>query len=187
MLESTPSRIHVRWTYQSADLPYKVGGDAATEDFYFSPDGFGTRTLTLQSSPGADYELSEFIVLTPQSAYPLEVLPKNIAEFVFLDGSRQDVSFPFHSKPGAEAGFFANKMENPRKVPIIYRLHLHKDDPATAIYFYPRDLTTPIAYAPFYDRGYLVTPAYCGSHWPLGRGKSTLWSIDDRLYSNPGH
>ncbi|HVW87797.1 MAG TPA: hypothetical protein VHB50_24095, partial [Bryobacteraceae bacterium] len=52
---------------------------------------------------------------------------------------------------------------------------------------YPGDLTTPIAYAPFYDRGYLVTPAYWGSHWPLGRGTSTGRTIDDRIYLNPGH
>jgi hypothetical protein len=187
IVESTPSRIHVRWTYQSTDFMYKVWGDAATEDFYFYPDGFGTRTLTLKSVPGADYELSEFIVLTPQSAYPLEVLPKNLAEMIYLDGSKEEISFPYRVKPGNGDNFFANKIENSRKIPIVYRLRTHKDDAATAIYFYPGDLTMPIAYAAFYDRGYLVTPAYWGSHWPLGRGTTTGRTIDDRIYSNPGH
>jgi hypothetical protein len=45
----------------------------------------------------------------------------------------------------------------------------------------------PLAFGPFYDRGYLVTPAYWGSHWPLGRGNTTGRTIDDRIYLNPGH
>jgi len=187
IVESTPARVHVRWTYQSTDFTYKVWGDAAAEDFIFYPDGYGTRTLTLKTIPGADYELSEFIVLTPQAAYPLDVLPKNLVDMVYLDGSKEEIVFPYRSKPGAGHDFFANKIENSRKIPIIYRIRLHKDDAATAIYFYPHDLTMPIAYAAFYDRGYLVTPAYWGSHWPLGRGTSTGRVIDDRIYSNPGH
>ena len=61
----------MRWTYQSTDLHYKVWGDQAVEDYYFYPDGFGTRVLTLKADPANDYELSEFIILTPQGAYPL--------------------------------------------------------------------------------------------------------------------
>jgi hypothetical protein len=187
ILESTPSRVRVRWTYQSTDFLYKVWGDEAQEDFCFYPDGFGTRTLTLKSAPGADYELSEFIILTAQSAYPFEVLPKDIVDKVYLDGSKEAISFPYHSKsPGAE-NFLDNKIPNTRKLQIIYRIHIHKDDGSTPIYFYPKDTTMPLAFGPFYDRGYLVTPAYWGSHWPLGRGNSTGRTIDDRIYSNPGH
>jgi hypothetical protein len=72
ILESTPSRVHVRWSYQSCDFNYKVFGDAAQEDFYFYPDGFGTRVMTLKSVPGADYELSEFIILSPPRPTPLK-------------------------------------------------------------------------------------------------------------------
>ena len=188
IMESTPSRVHVRWTYQSTDFLYKVWGDEAAEDFYFYPDGFGTRTLSLKSAPGADYELSEFIILTAQSTYPLEVLPKDMVDMLYLDGAKETISFPYRSKAGApDGGILNNKIENRRKVPIIYRIHIHKKDDATPIYFYPKDLTMPAAYAPFYDRGYLVTPAYWGSHWPLGRGTSTGRTIDDRIYSNPGH
>jgi hypothetical protein len=128
IVESTASRVHVRWTYQSTDFTYKVWGDSAAEDFYFYPDGFGTRTLTLKSAPGADYELSEFIVLTPQSAYPLEVLPKNLAELIYLDGFKEEISFPCPAKSGAGDNFFANRIENSRKIPIVYRLRTHKDD-----------------------------------------------------------
>ena len=187
IVESTPSRVHVKWSYQSTDFMYKVWGDAAVEDFYFYPDGFGTRILSLKSAPGADYELSEFIILTAQSTYPLQVLPRTIADLIYLDGFKEEVSFPFRPKAGATKGFLANKLENYRGIPIVYRLHIHRDDRATPIYFYPGDLTMPIAYNPFYDRGYLVTPAYWGSHWPLGRGTSTGNAIDDRIYSNPGH
>ena len=35
IVESTASRVHVRWTYQSTDLNYKVFGDSAVEDYYF--------------------------------------------------------------------------------------------------------------------------------------------------------
>ena len=65
IVESTAARVHVRWTYQSTDLHYKVWGDEAVEDYYFYPDGFGTRVLTLKTAPETEYELSEFIILTP--------------------------------------------------------------------------------------------------------------------------
>jgi hypothetical protein len=184
IVESTAARVHVRWTYQSTDFQYKVWGDSAVEDYYFYPDGFGTRVLTLRSKPAADYELSEFIVLTPQSAYPLEVLPASITELLYLDGEKVRLPCPY---PRLEPTFQAGKIPNPRNVPIVFRNHIHKEEAATAIYFCPGDTTTPIAFQPFHDRGYLVTPTYWGSHWPLGRGKSTGWSIDDRIDSNPAH
>jgi hypothetical protein len=187
IVESTPSRVHVRWTYQSTDFTYKVWGDQATEDYYFYPDGFGTRVMTLTSAPGADYELTEFIVLTPQSAYPFEVLPSHLADVLFLDGEKKAITFPFHPEKNIPAGQPPTKVTNPRKMPMVYRIFDEKTDPAAAIYFNPRDTTTPWAFQPFYDRGVMVTPAYWGSHWPLGRGKSTGYAIDDRIYSNPGH
>ncbi len=72
IVESTPARVHVRWSYQSTDFNYKVWGDAAVEDYYFYPDGFGTRVVNLKADPKNDYELSEFIILTPQGAYPFD-------------------------------------------------------------------------------------------------------------------
>ena len=75
IVESTPARVHVRWSYQSTDFNYKVWGDEAIEDYYFYPDGFGTRVVSLKADPKNDYELSEFIILSPQGAYPFEVLP----------------------------------------------------------------------------------------------------------------
>ena len=93
IIESTSARVHVRWSYQSCDFNYKVWGDSAVEDFYFYPDGFGTRVLTLQSAPNSDYELSEFIILTPQDAYPLDVLPANLVEILFLDGEKREIDF----------------------------------------------------------------------------------------------
>ncbi|MBN1420218.1 MAG: hypothetical protein JXP34_15670 [Planctomycetes bacterium] len=181
ILESTPARIRVRWSYQSCDFKYKVWGDSAVEDYTFYPDGFGTRVLTLQSAPGADYELSEFIILTPQSTYPFSVLPPDLVDIIFLDGEKREISFPFLA---AEQG---DKMKS-RDIPAIYRVRMHKDDPAAAIYFNPLDTRLPpTVFGPFADEGEIVTPCYWGSHWPLARGKTTGSTIDDRVRFTPCH
>jgi hypothetical protein len=181
ILESTPARIHVRWSYQSCDFHYKVWGDSAVEDFYFYPDGFGTRVLTLQSVPTGDYELNEFIILTPQATYPLSVLPLNLVDVLFLDGQKRELMFPFLP---AEQG---EKVQS-RDVPAIYRVRLHNDESLAAVYFNPLELKMPPAvFAPFFDKGQLVTPTYWGSHWPLARGKTTGAAIDDRVQFTPCH
>lgn len=181
IIESTSARVHVRWSYQSCDFHYKVWGDSAEEDFYFYPDGFGTRVLTLQSAPNSDYELSEFIILTPQDAYPLDVLPTNLVEILFLDGEQREITFPY------DASKQRGKLQS-RNLPAVYRVRLHKDDPLTAIYFHPQDhRLPPVVYAPFMDAGRIVTPCYWGSHWPLARGQSTGGAINDRIHVSPAH
>ena len=68
-------------------------------------------------------------------------------------------------------------------VPALYRVRLHKDEPQAAIYFNPLDTQLPPAvFGPFSDQGRMVTPHYWGSHWPLARGKTTGWAIDDRIH-----
>lgn len=181
IVETSPVRVHVRWSYQSCDFKYKVWGDSAVEDFYFYPDGFGTRVLSLLSEPGGDYELSEFIVLTPQATYPFSVLPPNLVDILFVDGQRRELRFPFFP---AEQG---EKMK-PRGIPAVYRVRLHKDEPLAGVYFNPLDTQLPPAvFHPFSDQGVVVTPTYWGSHWPLARGKTTGWSIDDRIHLTPCH
>ena len=93
IIESTAARVHVRWSYQSTDFEYKVWGDAAVEDYYFYQDGFGTRVVNLKADPRNDYELSEFIILTP-GAYPLDVLPDDPVDALFLDGRKHTYRFP---------------------------------------------------------------------------------------------
>lgn len=181
VIESTPARVHVRWTYQSTDFQYKVWGDLATEDFYFYPDGFGTRVLTLQSSLNADYELSEFIILAPQAAYPLDVLPSSMVKAIFLDGEQREFTFPI-TQPADAA------IRKSRDVSALWRVRPNKLDPMTAIYFNASDGTIPpCIFGGFQDKGVLVTPAYWGSHWPLARGKTTGGSIDDRISVTPSH
>ncbi len=181
IVESTPARVHLRWAYQSCDFKYKVWGDSAAEDFYFYPDGFGTRALTLQSDPKGDYELSEFIILTPQATHPFSVLPPNLVDILFLDGQKREISFPFLPEEQGE------KMK-PRGMPAVYRVRLHRDEPLAAVYFNPLDKQLPPAvFAPFRDQGQIVTPTYWGSHWPLARGKTTGWAIDDRIHLTPCH
>jgi len=181
IVESTAARVHVRWTYQSTDFQYKVWGDLATEDFYFYPDGFGTRVLTLKSGLGADYELSEFIILTPQDAYPFDVLPANMVDAIFLDGEKRTFVFPFTQSADAP-------IRQSRDVPALWRVRLNKRDSMTAIYFNATDGTIPPAiFSAFEDKGQIVTPAYWGSHWPLARGKTTGGAIDDRIHATPAH
>ncbi len=181
IIESTAACVHVRWTYQSTDLHYKVWGDEAVEDYYFYPDGFGTRVLTLKSDPANDYELSEFIILTPQGAYPFEVLPETLVDSIGLDGRKWSFRFPFRPEE-------SDRMRQAMTPPTIYRLRLNKQDFAAAIYFNPRDRQFPeVIFAPFSDRGQIVTPCYWGSHWPLARGNATGNAIDERILLTPCH
>jgi hypothetical protein len=186
--ESTPTRVHVRWRYQSTDFLYKVWGDMPVEDYYFYPDGFGTRVLTLKSAPGAVYEVQEFIILTPQSAFPFKVLHPKITDILFIDGQKREITFPFKgekSTPGSLGR--PGGIGDPRDVPAIYRVRLHKDEPGAAISFNPINTLMPRLFGPFYDRGEMVTPFYWGSHWPLARGNMTGLAIDDRIYLSPSH
>ena len=181
IVASTESKVHVRWTYQSCDFNYKVFGDSAVEDFIFYPDGFGTRVVTLTSTPGREYELIEFIVLTPQSAYPFDILPTNLVDVLFLDGQKRSLQFPFQEPQDSE-----NRQS--RDIPALWRIRLHKQETSAAISFSPRETHQPYAiYAPFSDRGQLVTPVYWGSHWPLARGKTTGSGIDDGIHRTPAH
>jgi len=179
--ESTASRVHVRWRYQSCDFHYKVWGESAVEDYYFYPDGFGTRVLTLKSAPDGDYELSEFIILTPQATYPFSVLPPNLVDVIFVDGQKREMLFPF--RDGHQG-----KKRRPRNMPAVYRVRLNTREQLAAIYFSPDDVNLPRTFfPPFVDRNVDVTPAYWGSHWPLARGKTTGGSIDDRIHLTPAH
>ncbi|MFH1268478.1 MAG: hypothetical protein ABIK89_22375 [Planctomycetota bacterium] len=181
ILESTPARVHVRWDYQSCDFNYKVWGDSAVEDFCFYRDGFGTRTLTLKSALGADYELSEFIILTSQGTYPLSILPENLVDAVFLDGVKREFRPPFVEGPEAE-------YRKSRDMAAVYRVRLHGEEPLTAVYFNPNDKQLPPRFfGPFFNQGVLVTPVYWGSHWPLARGNTTGGSINDRIQFTPAH
>lgn len=181
VVESTPARVHVRWTYQSCDLNYKTWGDSAVEDYYFYPDGFGNRVLTLQSDPKANYELNELIVLTSQSTYPFRVLPTNLVDILFIDGQKRELTFPFYASDQKE------KMQ-PRDLPAVYRIRMHKNESMAAVYFNPLEKNLPMSpYGHFADRGQVVTPVYWGSHWPLARGNSTGGAIDDRISFTPCH
>jgi hypothetical protein len=183
IIESTWAQVHVRWRYQSTDFKYQVWGDQAVEDYYFYPDGFGTRVVSLNADPKNDYELSEFIILTPAGAYPLDVLPENTVDALFLDGRKLEFRLP-----NSPASSQAAKDADTKGVPAIYRLRFAKNDDLAAISFNP-NLTRlpPVVFAPFSDAGQIVTPCYWGSHWPLARGNSTGSKIDDRISFTPCH
>ncbi len=183
IVESTAARVHVRWRYQSTDFEYKIWGDETVEDYYFYPDGFGTRVVNLKADPKNDYELSEFIILTPQGEYPLDVLPESPVDALYLSGRVHRVRLP---GPLAKAGENAEKL--PGGEPAIYRLRLNKRDEPAAVWFSPQEnAQPPFVFGPFFDGRLLVTPCYWGSHWPLARGNSTGNAIDDRIGFTPCH
>jgi len=107
-VESTAARVHVRWKYQSCDFNYRVNGDLPVEDYYFYPDGFGTRVLTLTCIPEAQYELAEFIILSPQAAFPLDILPPDLADILSVKGEKAAIRFCPHltSKPSPFEPFY---------------------------------------------------------------------------------
>jgi hypothetical protein len=187
IVESTAARVHVRWRYQSTDFLYKVWGDMPVEDYYFYPDGFGTRVLNLKSAPGAVYEVQEFIILTPQSAFPFKVLHPRIADILFLDGQKREILFPSKGEKSTAGTLARPGIGEPRDVQAVYRVRLHKDETASAISFTPINTLLPKLFGPFNDQEEMVTPFYWGSHWPLARGNMTGLAIDDRIYLSPSH
>jgi hypothetical protein len=182
IIVSTAARVHVRWTAQPCDLNYKVWGETATEDFYFYPDGFGSRTVTLQTEPKAEYEIEELLILTPPAAYPLRVLPENLVDVLFRDGTKRELKFPILDQERDYEKLLSGEM------PPLYRIHFSALDTASAIYFNPGWTRLPVqAYRPFYSQGQMVTPYYWGNHLPLARRKPTGINIDDLASMTPAH
>ncbi len=182
IIESTAARIHVRWTAQPCDLNYKVWGETATEDFYFYPDGFGSRTVTLQTEPKAEYEIEELLILTPPAAYPLRVLPENLIDVLFRDGTKRELKFPLLDQERDYEKLLSGEL------PPLFRIRFGAREPLSAIYFNPGWKRLPsTAYRPFYSQGQMVTPFYWGNHLPLARRKPTGINIDDLAAMTPAH
>jgi hypothetical protein len=182
IIESTAARVHVRWTAQPCDLNYKVWGETATEDFYFYPDGFGSRTVTLQSEPKAEYEIEELLILTPPAAYPLRVLPENLVDVLFRDGTKRELKFPILDQERDYEKLLSGEL------PPLYRIRFGNRESLAAIYFNPGWKRLPsTAYRPFYSQGQMVTPFYWGNHLPLARRKPTGINIDDLASMTPAH
>lgn len=177
IIESTASRIHIRWDYQSCDFNYKVNGDFAHEDYYFYPDGSGTRALTLTSIPEAEYEVAEFILIASQATIPMQVLPTDPMKIISLKTNKASfISLPEKDKSWQDL-----------QDPLIYRMRLHKNEPMSAFSFNPNLFKKPWAFKPFVDNGLVVTPAYWGGHWPLSQGFNTAYKIDESLWTAPSH
>lgn len=182
IIESTAARVHVRWTAQPCDLNYKVWGESVAEDFYFYPDGFGTRTMTLQCEPKAQYEIEELLILTPPAAYPLRVLPENLIDVLFRDGTKRELKFPLLDQERDYEKLLSGGM------PPLYRIRFSALDTTSAIYFNPGWTRLPVqAYRPFYSQGQMVTPFYWGNHLPLARRKPTGTNIDELAFMTPAH
>ena len=182
ILKSTAARVHVRWTAQPCDLNYKVWGETATEDFFFYPDGFGSRTVTLQTEPKAEYEIEELLILTPPAGYPLRVLPENLMDVLFRDGTKRELKFPLLDQERDYEKLLSGEL------PPLFRIRFGIREPLSAIYFNPGWTRLPsTAYRPFYSQGQMVTPYYWGNHLPLARRKPTGINIDDLAAMTPAH
>ncbi len=182
IIEATPARVHVRWTAQPCDLNYKVWGETATEDFYFYPDGFGSRTMTLQTEPKAEYEIEELLILTPPAGYPLRVLPENLVDVLFRDGSKRELKYPLLAQEPDYEKLMSGEQ------PPLYRIRFGAREPLSAVYFNPGWNRLPVmALRPFYSQGQMVTPFYWGNHLPLARRKPTGHNIDDLASMTPAH
>ncbi|MGD0896748.1 MAG: hypothetical protein ABR915_02860 [Thermoguttaceae bacterium] len=185
IIESTPARVHVRWSYQSCDLDYKVGGSFAAEDYIFYPDGFGTRVLTLTANPGNNVETQEFIIFTPQSGYPFDYVPENLVDMLWPEGKAE---FRFPCVRGEQQEAWAKLKVAGKDVPLLHRIRFGRHEPLAAICYSPWGSSQDLpGFAPFTDGGVLVTPMYWGCHWPLSRGYPTGWAISDRIHETPGH
>ncbi len=184
IVESTPARVHVRWSYQSCDLYYKVWGDFAVEDFYFYPDALGTRVLTLTAHPDVWVETNEFIVFTPQAGYPFAMVPADLIDMLWPAGK---ASFRFPCFKGEQPEQWAKLKTVPKDVPLLYRIRFGKADRLAAIHYSPRGSSQDLpGFEPFYDRGALATPMYWGCHWPLSRGYPTAYAIERPHRRNAG-
>ena len=182
IIESTAARVHVRWTAQPCDLNYKVWGDSVAEDFYFYPDGFGSRTVTITCEPKAQYEVEELLILTPPAAYPLRVLPEKLVDVLFRDGTKRELKFPILDQERDYEKLLTGEM------PPLYRIRFGAREPLSAVYFNPGWTRLPVqAYKPFYSQGQMVTPFYWGNHLPLARRKPTGINIDDLASMTPSH
>ena len=135
--------------------------------------------VSLQADPKTEFELSEFIILTPQGTYPFDVLPENLVDILFLDGRTHLFRSPNLDENRVERAM-------PADSPAAYRLRLNRKERLSAIYFNPNETRLPpVVFAPFFDGGQMVTPCYWGSHWPLARGNATGSRIDDRVGLTP--
>ena len=182
IIESTAARVHVRWTAQPCDLNYKVWGESVAEDFYFYPDGFGSRTVTITCEPKAQYEVEELLILTPPAAYPLRVLPEKLVDVLFRDGTKRELKFPILDQERDYEKLLTGEM------PPLYRIRFGAREPLSAVYFNPGWTRLPVqAYQPFYSQGQMVTPFYWGNHLPLARRKPTGINIDDLASMTPSH
>ena len=141
------------------------------------------------AAPPADYELSELIILTPQMAFPLDVIPNPTAELLFLDGAVERLSFPLrHEGDGSgQLPFGLTPVKELRPEPRVYPVFDHKDDATAAIYFNPGDTATPFAFPHFLRTVKSSLLRIGGAHWPLSRGNTTGGAIDDRICVSPAH
>lgn len=166
IVSSSPSRVHVRWRYQTSDPDYRATGDSVTEDFVFYPDGFGTRTVTVTRDPEWKYQFEELILLLPSGRFLPKSLLQAPIEVTSLQRERVLVSLPVR---GSNPKNILDKLEEwpgDGETPALYRVRLDPDEPLSAIGFSLTNNGRPRAVAPVYDRGALVPPYAILLAWP---------------------
>ena len=187
IVESSPVRVHVRWDYQSCDQKYNVWGDFSAEDYFFYPDGFGSRVLTQTTQPDVSFETSEYLYLIPASAYPFDFMPEKAVDILWPEG-KATFTFPCRHKIDGQDGEYAKLRTLSREASVLHRLKLGKTEPLAAIYYSPLGCRFDLpGFGPFVDGGAEVTPMYWGDHWPLSRGYTTNNAVNGRIHETPYH
>ena len=160
----------------------RSGATQAVEDYYFYPDGFGTRVLNLKADPKNDYELSEFIILTPAGRLSVRRLARRPGRCPVprRPQARIPIPEPDRCRPGGAA---SRQERRAGDLPPAVRQGRGARRRSTSIRTRPSCRRS--SSAPFSDGGQMVTPCYWGSHWPLARGNSTGSKIDDRIAVHP--
>ena len=75
IVESTAARVHVAGVTSRPTSTTRFGATPRSRIITFIPMASGCASSTFESDPKNDYELSEFIILTPQGAYPFGSYP----------------------------------------------------------------------------------------------------------------
>lgn len=192
IIDSTPARVHVQWRYQPTREDYEVWGESVTEDYYFYPDGYGTRVVTVASDPGRTFELTEFLFFTASAAYPLEVLRPRI-DLLYLDGERRVLDWT----PGAITPAIVFAGDEPTALKpiavdrgegtsgVAFRIYERSDEAVSSLYFSPDDRPASLfAYPPRTEDGRPIAPGFWGSHGPLSR--DSAWERD-LIQVTPAH
>jgi hypothetical protein len=171
IVDSTPARAVVNWSYALTDFEGKIIRDEhAEETFTFYPDGIGTRFLR-GFYTGGWHETQEFIVINRPGRWPSQALDPQAITFLSPAGERQDPVWP---KPGFSLSGWPQVISIIRLGNGPYPFMVTADAPSQV----------KVWADPYLDKPDLFN-SY--PHWPVTRGMLTSWLTDPADFARPTH